>query len=152
MQTPISTKTLPKEFCTNNYINTFQSDTLILIIDTNDPLNPDMLNYMDRLENTIRQQQNIKSAASIVDILKGANGGSLPQTRAQVDAIVAKIPAETRATAVPSNVMSLVQIQINQGLSDNTKTTALNNVRAVVAASNPPPGVTVTVTGTSGIL
>ncbi len=151
MQTSADTyldKDSAKGILYNKYIDTFQSDTLILIIDTNDPLNPDILNYMDRLENTIRQQQNIKSAASIVDLLKGANGGSLPQTRAQVDAIVAKIPPETRATAVPSNVMSLVQIQINQGLSDNTKTAALNNVRSVVAASGPPPGVTVTVTGT----
>ena len=102
---------------------------------------------MDRLENTIRQQQNIKSVNSIVDLLKSANGGNLPQTRSQVDAIVAKIPPDVRATAVPSNVMSLVQIQISQGLSDNAKTAALNNVKSVVASSGPPPGVTVTVTG-----
>ena len=131
----------------NKYLNTFQSDSLILIVDASDPLNPDVLNYMDRLEDTIRQQQNVKSVNSIVDILKSANGGTLPQSRAQIDAIVAKIPPETRATAVPSNVMSLVQIQISQGLSDNAKTAALNNVKSVVTSSNPPPGVMVTVTG-----
>ncbi|MFA6129314.1 MAG: MMPL family transporter [Bacteroidales bacterium] len=131
----------------NKYIDTFQSDSLILIIDASDPLNPDVLNYMDRLEDTIREQQNVKSVNSIVDILKSANGGTLPQSRAQIDAIVARSPPETRATAVPSNVMSLVQIQINQRLSDNAKTAALNNVKSVVTSSNPPPGVTVTVTG-----
>ena len=131
----------------NKYIATFQSDSLILIVDTSDPLNPDILNYMDRLENTIRQQQNIGSVNSIVDILKSADGGNLPRTRAQVDAIVAKIPPATRATAVPSSVMSLVQIQISQGLPDQAKTAALNNVKSVVTTSNPPPGVTVTVTG-----
>jgi len=132
----------------NKYTDTFQSDSLILIVDASDPLNPDVLNFMDRLEDTIRQQQNVKSVNSIVDLLKAANGGIIPQTRAQVDAIVAKIPPETRATAVPSNVMSLVQIQISQGLSDQTKSAALNNVKSIVASSNPPPGVTVTVTGT----
>ncbi len=131
----------------NKYIDTFQSDTLILIVDTSDPLNPDVLTYIDRLENNIRQQQNIKSVVSIVDLLKSANGGKLPQTRAEVDAIVAKIPPETRATAVPSNVMSLVEIQLDQGLSDNTKTDTLNDVKSVVASSSPLPGVTVTVTG-----
>jgi uncharacterized protein len=137
----------PKGILYNKYIDTFQSDSLILIVDGSDPLNPDILNYVDRLENTIRQQQNIKSVNSIVDLLKSANGGNLPQTRSQVDAIVAKIPPDVRATAVPSNVMSLVQIQISQGLSDNAKTAALDNVKSVVASSGPPPGVTVTVTG-----
>ena len=131
----------------NKYIATFQSDSLILIVDTSDPLNPDVLDYLDRLENTMRQQQNVGSVNSIVDLLKSANGGNLPRTRAQVDAIVAQIPPETRATAVPSNVLSLVQIQISQGLSDQAKTAALNNVKSIVTTSNPPPGVTVTVTG-----
>jgi uncharacterized protein len=131
----------------NKYIDTFQSDSLILIIDTSDPLNPDVLAYLDQLEEDIRQQQNIKSVNGIVDLLKSANHGNLPRTRAEVDAIVATIPPETRATAVPSNVMSLVQIKLNQGLSDKTKTATLNNVKAVVTSSSPPPGVKVTVTG-----
>ena len=106
---------------------------------------------MDRLGDTICQQQNVKSVNSIVDLLKAANGGNVPQTRAQVNAIVAKIPPETRATAVPSNVMSLMQIQISQGLSDQTKSAALNNVKSIVASTNPPPVVTVTVTGTPAV-
>ncbi len=131
----------------NKYIDTFQSDTLILIVDTSQPLNPDVLTYTDRLEENIRQQQNIKSVNSIVDLLKAANDGKLPQTRDEVDTIVAEIPPEIRATAVPSNVMSLVEIKLDQGLSDKTKTATLNNVKSAVAASSPPPGVTVTVTG-----
>ena len=137
----------PKGILYNKYIDTFQSDTIILIVETNDPLNPDVLSYMDRLESNVRQQQNIKSVGSIVDILKSANGGKLPQSRAEIDAIVAQIPPETRATAVPSNMLSLVQIQLSAGLSDNVKTAGLNNIHSVVDASNPPPGTTVTVTG-----
>jgi uncharacterized protein len=150
METGTSTylnKDSAKGILNSKYTETFQSDTLILIIETNDPLNPDVLTYMDRLESDIRQQQNIKSVASIVDIIKKANGGTLPASRAEIDTIVASIPAEVRATAVPSNVLSLVQIQISEGLSDETKTAGLNNLHSVVDASNPPPGTTVTVTG-----
>ncbi|HVN73866.1 MAG TPA: hydrophobe/amphiphile efflux-3 (HAE3) family transporter [Methanoregula sp.] len=131
----------------NKYIDTFQSDTLILIVETNDPLNPDVLSYMDRLETDIRQQQNIRSVSSIVDILKNANGNRLPQSRTQIDATVESIPPEVRSTAVPSNILSLVQIQLSQGLSDTAKTSALNDVKSIVASSNPPAGTTVTVTG-----
>ena len=137
----------PKGIVYNNYIDTFESDSIILIIETNDPLNPDVLNYVDKLESNIRQEQNINSASSIVDILKSFNGGKLPQSKAEIDALVAKIPPDIKATAVPSNVMSLVQIQLDQGLSDTSKTNGLNTVKSVVAASNPPPGTTVTVTG-----
>jgi len=137
----------PKGILYNQYIDTFQSDTLILIVETNDPLNPDVLSYMDRLETDIRQQQNIRSVSSIVDILKNANDNRLPQTRPQIDATVEGIPPEVRSTAVPSNILSLVQIQLSQGLSDTAKTSALNDVKSIVSSSNPPPGTTVTVTG-----
>ncbi|HXX56076.1 MAG TPA: RND family transporter, partial [Methanoregula sp.] len=120
----------PKGILYNQYIDTFQSDTLILIVETNDPLNPDVLSYMDRLETDIRQQQNIRSVSSIVDILKNANDNRLPQTRPQIDATVEGIPPEVRSTAVPSNILSLVQIQLSQGLSDTAKTSALNDVKS----------------------
>jgi len=137
----------PKGILYNHYIDTFQSDSIILIIETNDPLNPDVLSYIDRLETTIRQQQNIKSVGSITDLLKAVHGGTLPQSRTDINAAVSLIPAEIRSTAIPSNMMSLVQIKLSEGLSENAKTAGLNNIHSVVSASNPPPGTTVTVTG-----
>ncbi len=136
-----------KGILNDKYTATFQSDTLIFIIETSDPLDPNILAYVDELEANVRQQQNIKSVYSIVDILKSMNGGELPRTRAEVDAIVALIPPETRTTAVPSNVMSLVQIQLSEGLSEEARNGALDNVISVVDASSPPPGTKVTVTG-----
>ena len=43
------------------YIGNFQPDsTIILIIETSDPLDPEILSYIDDLETDIRQQENIK--------------------------------------------------------------------------------------------
>lgn len=137
----------PKGILYNHYIDTFQSDSIILIIETNDPLNPDLLSYIDRLERTILQQQNIKSVGGITDLLKEVHGGTLPMSRADIDAAVSLIPAEVRSTAIPSNMMSLVPIKLSGGLSDKAKTAGINNIHSVVSASNPPPGTTVTVTG-----
>ena len=131
----------------NKYTDTFQSDSIILIVEAADPVHPDVLKYLDNLEETIRRQQNIRGTTSIADILKSANGGALPQSRATIDAIISGIPPDVRATAVPSNVLTLVQIQISEGLSEEAKKAALNNIISLVDASNPPPGVTVTVTG-----
>ena len=136
-----------KGILNDKYTATFQSDTLIFIIETSDPLDPNILAYVDELEATVRQQQNIKSVYGIVDIIRSMNGGELPRTRAEVDAIIGLIPPETRATAVPSNVMSLVQIQLSEGLSEKARNGALDNIISVVDSSSPPPGTKVTVTG-----
>jgi predicted RND superfamily exporter protein len=136
-----------KGILNTRYTDSFQSDSLILIIETNDPLNPDVLTYIDTLEASVRQQQNIKSVNGIVDLLKAANGGKLPQSKAEIYTIVAKIPPEVQKTAVPSNVMTLVQIQLDEGLSEKVRNGALANIQKVVSTSDPTPGTKVTVTG-----
>lgn len=131
----------------NQYTDTFTSDSVILIVETGDPLSPDVLKYLDRLENNIRQQQYVSSATSVVDVLKGMNGGVVPQSDGQINALVAQIPEATRATVAPSNVLTLAQIKLDEGLQDTAKTSALNNINSLVAQSDPPAGVTVSVSG-----
>ena len=137
----------PSGIANYQYKNTFAPDSLILVVETSDPLNPEVLKYLDRLESDIRQQQNIAGASSIVDILKSENNGILPQSKGEIDALVQKIPAATLSVANPSNVMTLVQIPLNAGLSDDTETATLNNIQSVVDNSQPPAGVTVSVSG-----
>ena len=129
------------------YKTIFAPDSLILVVETSDPLNPEVLKYLDRLEGDIRQQQNIAGASSIVDILKSENNGILPQSKGEIDALVQQIPAATLAVADPSNVMTLVQVPLNAGLSDDTETATLNNIQSVIDNSQPPAGVTVSVSG-----
>ena len=104
---------------------------------------------LTRLERDINQQENVVGSASIVDLLKSANGGILPQSKGEIDRIVALIPAETKATAVPSNVLTLVQITLSEGLSEDAKTTTLKNVESLIANDSPPPGVKISVSGST---
>jgi len=131
----------------HEYTNTFSADSLILIVETSDPLNPDVLKYMDRLEGDIRQQQNIASAASVVDTLKSMNHGVLPQSKGETDALVQQIPEAGRKILVPSNVLTLAQVKLTEGLSDDTKTATLDNIQSLVDTSEPPTGVKVSVSG-----
>ncbi len=140
-------KDSPSGITNNKYTDTFSGGTLILVVDTGDPLDPTVLNYLDRLENDIRQQQNIVSASSVVDILKQMNGGVLPQSKGEIDALVAQMPEAVRAIYVPSNVLTLVSVPMVDGLSDDIETATLKNIESLVANSNPPAGVTVSVSG-----
>jgi hydrophobe/amphiphile efflux-3 (HAE3) family protein len=129
------------------YSDQFQADSIILIIETSDPLNPDILAYIDNLEKDIRQQQNVKGTNSIVDVLKSANGGTLPASSAEIDRIVASLPPGIRNMVVPSNILTLVQIQLDEGLSTGAKEAALDNVVSIVDYAKGPPGVKVEISG-----
>ena len=142
-------KESPAGILNNHYTDTFSSNVLILIVETSDPLSPQVLNYIDGLESDINQQGNVVGSTSIVDLLKSANSGVLPQSKGEIDRIVARIPAETKATAVPSNVLTLVQITLSEGLSDNAKSTTLKNIEALIANDSPPPGVKISVSGSA---
>lgn len=137
----------PEGIIYNQYDQTYSSSSIILIVETNMPTSPVVLEYLDRLESTLRQQQNIKSVTSIVDLMKLYNGGKVPTTQADVDRILNEIPPATKNLYMSSNVLTLVQAKMTPGLSQDVKTTVLNNVQSVVDASNPPPGVTVSLSG-----
>jgi len=126
----------------------FKSDSIILIIEAGDPLSPEILSYIDYLESDFRQQQNIENVISITDLLKAYNGGTLPSSKADAKRIVDSLPKETRDQVYPSNVLTLVQLKLTSGLSDTVLESTLRNVDSVVDSSNPPPGVTIKISGT----
>ena len=142
-------KNSPEGILNNHYADTFSSNALILIVETSDPLSPQVISYIDELERDINQQENVVGSASVADLLKSANGGVLPQSKGEIDNIVARIPPEVKSTAVPSNVLTLVQITLSQGLSEKAKSATLKNVEALVDHSSPPPGVKISVSGSA---
>lgn len=131
----------------NQYDRTYSSSSIILIIETDEPTSPVVLDYLNRLETTIRQQQNIQSVSSIVDLMKLYNGGKVPTTQADVDRILNNIPQATKDLYLTTNLLTLAQVKMTTGLSEDVQITTLDNVQSVIDASNPPPGVTVGVSG-----
>ncbi len=129
------------------YQQDYRSDAIILIVEASDPLSPEVLQYIDDLEKDFQQQQNIKSTLSIVDVLKAYNGGTLPQSRSDTDRIIAALPDATRNQLVSSNVLTLVQIRLDEGLTDAVQKTTLANIGSIVGVSTPPPGVKVELSG-----
>lgn len=130
------------------YEDNFKTDAIILIVEAGDPLSPEVLAYIDNLEQDFRQQQNIQSTLSIVDVLKSANGGTLPSSRADTDRIVSSLPESTRSQLVPSNVLTLVQIRLAPRLSENAQKSVLDNVESIIDNSNAPLGIIVETSGT----
>jgi hydrophobe/amphiphile efflux-3 (HAE3) family protein len=130
------------------YTENFQPDsTIILIIETSDPLDPAILSFLDDLETDIRQQENVKGTQSIVEVLKSAHGGTLPTSKVEIDTIVGALPSATRDLVYPSNSLTLVQVQLEESVSENSQRAAMNNVISLVDHAEKPPGVTVEFSG-----
>ncbi|HXW98681.1 MAG TPA: RND family transporter, partial [Methanomicrobiales archaeon] len=83
----------PQGVAQSTYAEHFQSDSIILIVETANPLDPGIVDYVDRLERDIGQQQHITSTESIVEVLKAYHGGTLPTSQAEINRIVTALPA-----------------------------------------------------------
>ena len=106
-----------------------------------------VLSYIDTLEKGLRQQQNIDSVQSVTDALRYSNNGNLPQNEEETKRIINSFPESVRASLYPSNVLTLVQIKLTSGLTDDGQKAVLQNVGSAVEHFNPPPGVKVELSG-----
>ncbi len=130
-----------------NYQNQFSSSSIILIIEADDVTSVRNIEYIDGLETDIRNEQYIISVSGIVDLILQANGGILPRNDAEVSAIIAQTPPEVLETILASKQLTFVIIPLETGTSSDTATIVINNIESLVANSNIPPGMTVTVGG-----
>jgi hydrophobe/amphiphile efflux-3 (HAE3) family protein len=133
----------------NQYTSTFSSDAVILLVETDDSTGIAELQFLDSLEEDLRQQRNVKSVASIADLIKQANRGTMPTSAAEVTAIKNSISRSLLERYVPSNTFTMVQISLDEGLSKDQSTAALHNIMSLVEGTDVPPGTTVSVTGSN---
>ena len=138
--------TTPSGSLIKHYEDTYSSDSIILMFEGDGVYMPQTLDYIRGLSEDIENEYQIVSVASIIDLVDIYNGGVIPGSEAEIRGIVSRnkdlIPG-----ASTTGEMTLMQVVVQPGLSDSAATAALNNVRSVVAGHNPPPGISVTVTG-----
>jgi predicted RND superfamily exporter protein len=85
----------------DDYTETFQSNSILVLIEADGVLTPPVLAYIDRLETEIAKEQNVNSVSGITDLLKSANGGVLPASSADITRAEQRIPLSFRALCPP---------------------------------------------------
>ncbi|MCU0631562.1 MAG: RND family transporter [Methanolinea sp.] len=131
----------------DKYSSTFQSDSLMLLVESDDVLDPAVLAYMNRLQEDVANQRYVSGVSSVVDLARGMNGGTMPSTSAEIEMARQKLPPEVFSRYVPSNLMTIMVVTLEPGLSQDVQATAVTNLESIVSISSPPPGVRVVVTG-----
>jgi hydrophobe/amphiphile efflux-3 (HAE3) family protein len=140
-------KDTPRGALLAHYTDTYGSNAMMLIFETDDITEAATLKYIDRLQADIADEPSVERVSGIVDLVKGANGGTLPGSGAEVEEILSRAPPEVVARYIPSKMMTISVITLQPGLSDDRQKEILNSVRTVVDLSRPPPGMTVIISG-----
>lgn len=125
----------------------FSSDSIILIVEGQDVTTPDVIRYLDEIEEKLRNQRYVLGATSFADALKAANGGVLPTSKGEINEILAKMPSDTMSQLLPSNTMAMVSIPLDSGLSSDTQVEIVDNIQKFIDFSGTPAGITVSVSG-----
>jgi len=131
----------------DRYTKTFQSDSIMILVEADDVLNPDVLAYIERLQDDVIRERYITRTTSIADMVKSQNGGVLPANSAEIRRIEEQVPPEIIVRYVPSRTMTIAVATLEPGLEDSQKSGLIDNVNRRVSLSDRPPGVSVVVTG-----
>ncbi len=77
----------------DKYMTTFQSDSLLLLIESDDVMDPAVLRYIERLGQDISQERYVQGVSGITDLVKSRNGGVLPTSTAEISRIEGPVRA-----------------------------------------------------------
>ncbi|MDD1685102.1 MAG: hydrophobe/amphiphile efflux-3 (HAE3) family transporter [Methanoregula sp.] len=150
METGIDTymdKDTQRGMLLDKYTRTFQSDSLLILIESDNVLDTEVLRYIDRLGEDIRNERYVTGTSGISDLVKSRNGGVLPASSAEISRISEGLPPDVIVRYVPSNTMTIMVVTVDQGLENEQAFALVENVEKRVSLSTPPPGVSVVVTG-----
>jgi len=131
----------------NHYSDTFQQNTLVLLFECNDPTSPVVLNYIDSIMGPIQKLQYVSGTASVADVFKQVNNGTIPQSSGEITFAKEKISPTILKRYVPSNLLNMAMVTLEPGLSDKKKQSAMKNIISFVDSTDIPPGLSVKLTG-----
>jgi hypothetical protein len=128
-------------------------DQLNLIIKTDDNADPELLEWIDDFsEHEINGRSHIQDSSSIVDLVKAANSGEIPDSSEEVRAIYDQLSDTQKDAYLNGNSIIMLNLNIGNAMSELglEGIEALSNVvEEDLQWMAPPPGVHVTITGHS---
>lgn len=140
-------KSTPKGIIYNQYNNNFVSDTYILLIQTSNPTDYELLSNLLVMEEQIKRLDYISSTTSIADVLMEMNGGVLPENQELTDEYISMLPEEDATALVPDSETTLAYVMLEEGVPTDISATVLPGVTAIVDSAVLPPGVSIEITG-----
>jgi uncharacterized protein len=131
----------------NHYSNTYQTSSIMVLIEADNVLDPAVLKYIDTLERDIQAERYVSGTTSVAAMMTQANGGVLPSSAGEIAEARDLIPAEVLSRYVPSRMMTICVVMLEPGISEQMQFSLSDSINSRIGLSDVPPGVSVTLTG-----
>lgn len=131
-------------------------DHLNVILKVDDASDPELLEWIDEFsQHEVANRGHVYSATSIVDLVKEQNGGTIPDTSEEIQAIYNEIPESQKGEYIEGGQLLHIDLDIGTAMAD-IEITGIKELRDIVLEDiqwmQPPPGVTGTITGNSVVI
>ncbi|HDS44732.1 MAG TPA: hypothetical protein ENN68_01305 [Methanomicrobia archaeon] len=142
------------ELVSDQFAGAFSSATIVVEIDPRyaqsneirDARDPELLRYVDALAERAKRIYGVIEARSAADVIKAANGGTIPGSLQRVKSLVAQnelVEQQLRAYISDDYTLSVVRLNLLDGLESEVVVAELREVIGL----KPPPGLTVDLSG-----
>lgn len=137
----------PRGAILKEYLDTFSTSSVIIIVEGNDITDIDVIEYIHNLQHDLDNEIYLEKTSSVSDLIVQMNNGNTPTSKAEISAILSKIPPDTADRYLPSHQLTLVFVPLNSGLSSDSERVAIENIERVIRSYPPPTGVSLIVSG-----
>jgi hydrophobe/amphiphile efflux-3 (HAE3) family protein len=136
--------------------NIFGGTDQLNVIVQGDVTDPETLIWMDDFgDYVVESRDTIYGAMSLATIVKSYNGGTIPQERSGVEAVLDRVPEEVKYQYVDGHDTAQIRLELGQA-SDNLGQVGIERLQNEVVKDliwfEPPPGISVTQTGEMAVM
>jgi len=139
------------------YTKNFQSTTFLILITSDDVLDPSVLMAMDDLDSQIRNNPKVANVTGLHTFVRQASevvygSGDIPRNRADVYKLLSMAPEGMAAFAVPDEHHAIMTVELRGNVEEKDQAAVLEDVKSAIAWSPMPVGTSAVVTGQTALM
>lgn len=134
------------------YTENFATEDIVLLIEGEDVLTPDVLKAMDRLSRTMRETKNVASVSSIADVVMDAEEREtgvrqVPDSQKAIDEILGNTNPEILKPVMIDETHTILTVRVPDRLSAEATEEVAADLNSAVAMADFPSGPSLIITG-----
>ena len=133
------------------------TDSIMFLVQADDITEPENLVWIDDFSNYLlaSREDRTESATSIATYVKEANDGEIPNDKTRIREIIATLPTSIKDAYLDGHNLALIDVNVGDATTNlGTEGTdrLIKSYEQDLAWMNPPPGVSVRITGQSVLM
>ncbi|MCD1295916.1 RND transporter [Methanocella sp. CWC-04] len=139
------------------YNDHFQSTTFLILITSDDVLDPEVLDAMDKLDRQIRNDPKIVDVSGLhVLVREGSEAyygyDFIPRNKNDIEKLISLSSSRMTQFVVPDRHHTVMTVELSSDVEETESAEVLENVKSTIAWSQMPPGTSAVITGSTAMM